>query len=105
MARVGKRPPLRRGKVSPCRPVPEHIPRPPYVGSPTIPEISRDYQMHDSKGIYRMRAACALAAQVLDYAGTLVKVRFLDLHSLQKLTDFVGLSCTIYKVSHLCAYV
>ncbi|XP_022155203.1 methionine aminopeptidase 1B, chloroplastic-like isoform X2 [Momordica charantia] len=73
VARVGKRPPLRRGKVSPCRPVPEHIPRPPYVGSPTIPEISRDYQMHDSKGIYRMRAACALAAQVLDYSGTLVK--------------------------------
>lgn len=76
MAKVRKRPPLKLGEVSPCQPVPEHIPRPPYVGSPNTPEISREYQMHDSKGISRMRAACALAAQVLDYAGTLVKVRF-----------------------------
>jgi methionyl aminopeptidase len=30
--------------------------------------------MHDKEGIVHMRAACELAARVLDYAGTLVKV-------------------------------
>ncbi|KAI4965706.1 hypothetical protein ZWY2020_051088 [Hordeum vulgare] len=53
--KLKKRPPLRRGKVYPQLPVPEHIPRPSYVG------------------ITGMRAACKLAARVLDFAGTLVK--------------------------------
>lgn len=30
--------------------------------------------MHDKESIVHMRAACELAARVLDYAGTLVKV-------------------------------
>lgn len=30
--------------------------------------------MHDNESIVHMRAACELAARVLDYAGTLVKV-------------------------------
>ncbi|KAE8651804.1 methionine aminopeptidase 1B, chloroplastic isoform X1 [Cucumis sativus] len=71
--KVRKRQPLRRGKVSPRLPVPDHIQKPPYVGSSILPEISSEYQMHDSEGIAQMRAACQLAARVLDYAGTLVR--------------------------------
>lgn len=72
-----KRPPLRRGKVSPRLPVPDHIPKPPYVGSNLLPEISSEYQIHDSEGIACMRAACELAARVLDNAGKLVRVSIL----------------------------
>lgn len=73
--KVRKRPPLRRGRVSPRLPVPDHIPKPPYVDTSELPEISSEHQIHDSEGIARMKAACELAARVLDYAGTLVRVR------------------------------
>lgn len=76
MKKVNKRPALSRGKVSPHLPVPDHIPKPPYVDSNILPEIASEYQIHDSEGIARMRAACELAARVLNFAGTLVKVRF-----------------------------
>lgn len=72
--KLRKRPPLRRGKVSGRLPVPDHICRPPYVDSGLLPELSREHQLHDDEGISRMRAACELAACVLDYAGTLVRV-------------------------------
>lgn len=68
-----RRPPLRRGKVSQRLPVPDHILKPPYVDTTFLPELSSGYQMHDSEGIIRMRAACELAARVLDFAGTLVR--------------------------------
>ncbi|XP_021633847.1 methionine aminopeptidase 1B, chloroplastic [Manihot esculenta] len=68
-----KRPPLRRGRVSPRLPVPDHIPKPPYVGSDVLPELSKEHQFHDSEGIARMRAACELAARVLEFAGKLVR--------------------------------
>lgn len=69
-----RRPPLRRGRVSPRLPVPDHIPKPPYSGSNLLPEISSEYQTHDSEGLAHMRAACELAARVLDNAGKLVRV-------------------------------
>ncbi|XP_028201712.1 methionine aminopeptidase 1B, chloroplastic-like isoform X3 [Glycine soja] len=68
-----KRPPLRRGRVSPHLPVPDHIPRPPYVGSDILPEIASEHQIHDSEGIAKMRAAGELAARVLNFAGTMVR--------------------------------
>ncbi|KAJ4960276.1 hypothetical protein NE237_020186 [Protea cynaroides] len=68
-----RRPPLRRGKVSARLPVPDHIPKPPYLSSNLLPELSSEPQIHDSEGIARMKAACELAARVLDYAGTLVR--------------------------------
>ncbi|PSR88247.1 Methionine aminopeptidase [Actinidia chinensis var. chinensis] len=68
-----RRPPLRRGKVSQRLPVPDHILKPPYVGSSLLPELSSEHQIHDSDGVSRMRAACELAARVLDYAGTLIR--------------------------------
>ncbi|GJN36729.1 hypothetical protein PR202_gb25619 [Eleusine coracana subsp. coracana] len=67
------REPLRRGTISPRLMVPDHIPRPPYVGTESLPEVCPDRQMHDSESIGHMRAACKLAARVLQYAGTLVK--------------------------------
>ncbi|KAK7310011.1 hypothetical protein RJT34_07199 [Clitoria ternatea] len=75
VTKVKKRPPLRRGRVSPGLPVPDHIPRPPYVGSNILPEIASEYQIHDSEGIAKMRAACELAARVLNFAGTLVRLK------------------------------
>ncbi|KAK3412158.1 hypothetical protein EUGRSUZ_I00937 [Eucalyptus grandis] len=69
----GKRKRLRPGKISPCRPVPDHILRPPYVGSRQPPGIASGPEVHDEKGIECMRASGKLAAQVLEFAGTLVK--------------------------------
>ncbi|KAJ0634204.1 putative methionyl aminopeptidase [Helianthus annuus] len=68
-----RRTPLRRLKVSPRLPVPDHIQKPPYVSTKVLPEISSEFQIHDEEGIERMRAACHLAAKVLEYAGTLVR--------------------------------
>lgn len=74
---------MRRLKVSPRLPVPDHIPKPPYVSSKLLPEIASEFQIHDEEGIARMRAACELAARVLQHAGTLVRVRTsIDLQSL-----------------------
>ncbi|KVH92554.1 Peptidase M24A, methionine aminopeptidase, subfamily 1 [Cynara cardunculus var. scolymus] len=69
----GTRKPLRPGKLSPRRPVPDHILKPPYVASKKPPGIASGPEVHDEKGIEYMRAAGRLAAQVLQYAGTLVK--------------------------------
>ncbi|CAK8537154.1 unnamed protein product [Lathyrus sativus] len=68
-----KRPPLRCGEVSPPLSVPDHIPKPPYVASNILPEIASEHQIPDSQGIAKMRAACELAARVLNFAGTLVR--------------------------------
>ncbi|XP_039035393.1 methionine aminopeptidase 1D, chloroplastic/mitochondrial-like [Hibiscus syriacus] len=68
-----KRKRLRPGKLSPCRPVPYHIKKSPYVKSRMAPGIASGPEVHDLKGIEHMRASGRLAAQVLSYAGTLVK--------------------------------
>lgn len=70
---TSKRKRLRPGKVSPPRPVPAHIERPPYVNSQKPPGIASGPEVHDENGIECMRASGRLAAQVLEYAGTLVK--------------------------------
>ncbi|XP_020146946.1 methionine aminopeptidase 1B, chloroplastic isoform X2 [Aegilops tauschii subsp. strangulata] len=70
---VKGREPLRRGTVSPRLPVPEHIRRPPYDGTDHLPDVNPGRQMHDRESIVHMRAACELAARVLQYAGTMVK--------------------------------
>ncbi|XP_021714623.1 methionine aminopeptidase 1D, chloroplastic/mitochondrial-like [Chenopodium quinoa] len=68
-----ERKPLRPGKVSPPRPVPSHMKRPPYVKTGSPPGIASGPEVHDERGIECMRASGRLAAQVLEYAGTLVK--------------------------------
>ncbi|XP_015695456.1 methionine aminopeptidase 1B, chloroplastic-like isoform X1 [Oryza brachyantha] len=67
------REPLRRGTVSQRLPVPDRIPLPPYAGTDRLPDVSPDRQLHDREGIARMRAACELAARVLEHAGALVE--------------------------------
>ena len=69
-----KRKPLRPGKLSPPRLVPKHISRPPYVKSKMPPGLAAGPEVHDEQGIECMRASGKLAAKVLQYAGTLVKV-------------------------------
>jgi methionyl aminopeptidase len=69
---VGKRAPLKPGLLSPPRPVPAHIPRPPYADTGALPDWDSTPQFHDAAGLEKMRAACKLAAQVLDHAGSLV---------------------------------
>nr|GEV96468.1 RNA-directed DNA polymerase, eukaryota [Tanacetum cinerariifolium] len=69
----GTRKHLRPGKLSPRRSVPDQILKPPYVGSKKPPGIASGPEVHDEKGIEYMRASGRLAAQVLQYAGTLVK--------------------------------
>ncbi|KAL6912087.1 hypothetical protein ACP4OV_000892 [Aristida adscensionis] len=64
---------LRPGKVSPRLSVPNHIQRPPYVNSSQRPGLNSGPEIHDEKGIQCMRASGKLAAQVLKFAGTLVK--------------------------------
>lgn len=66
--------PLRPHPVSSRLEVPSHIPRPPYVGAPEGTQTyDESEQSHDAAGIAAMRAAGALAARVLDFAGTLAK--------------------------------
>ncbi|CAN6907785.1 unnamed protein product [Brassica oleracea] len=72
-SKVKRNPPLRRGRVSPRLLVPDHIPKPPYAESGVLPDISPDFQIPSPDGLVKMRAACELAARVLNFAGTLVK--------------------------------
>lgn len=64
---------LRPGIVSPRREVPKDIQRPPYVESKVPAGLVSGPEVHDKKGIECMRASGRLAAQVLQYAGSLVK--------------------------------
>uniref|UniRef100_A0A0D9VLC8 Methionine aminopeptidase n=1 Tax=Leersia perrieri TaxID=77586 RepID=A0A0D9VLC8_9ORYZ len=64
---------LRPGKLSPRLSVPNHIQRPPYVNARQRPGLNNGPEIHDERGIECMRASGKLAAQVLKFAGTLVK--------------------------------
>ncbi|KAJ3695877.1 hypothetical protein LUZ60_001254 [Juncus effusus] len=64
---------LKPGKISPRLKVPNHIMKPPYLKSTQPPRVSDGLELHDEKGIESMRASGKLAAQVLQFAGTLVK--------------------------------
>ncbi len=63
--------PLAPGAVSPMRPVPPHIPRPPYVGKAKAP-AHRGGDVQDAETIERMRIAGRLAAQALAEVGDAV---------------------------------
>ena len=67
------RPRLTKGKVSAKQHVPPGIPKPPYADSGFLPDLSERPQVHDAEGIEKMRAAGLLAAQVLDFAESIVK--------------------------------
>ena len=65
---------------------------PPYVNSRQRPGVTNGPEIHDENGIECMRASGKLAAQVLKFAGTLVKVIVL----LQKL------DCSFQSENHYC---
>ena len=67
------RPRLTKGKVSAKQHVPDSILKPPYADSGFLPDMNERPQIHDAEGIEKMRAAGLLAAQVLDYAETIIK--------------------------------
>ncbi|PON97635.1 hypothetical protein TorRG33x02_065450 [Trema orientale] len=74
-------PSLGHRRISSRLPMPDHIPKSPYMGSSLLPEIAKKHQIHDAESITLMRAAAELAARVLDYAGTLVRTIMLpNLH-------------------------
>jgi methionyl aminopeptidase len=64
------------GQLSPLRPVPPHILRPPYAQPGANGNPGRgdgEPQVHDAESLPRMRAACQAAAEILVAAGELVK--------------------------------
>eukprot|EP00878_Enallax_costatus_P022614 GHUV01024007.1.p1 GENE.GHUV01024007.1~~GHUV01024007.1.p1 ORF type:complete len:291 (+),score=70.52 GHUV01024007.1:617-1489(+) len=67
------RAPLQPMQISPMRPVPASIPRPPYADRGLLPDLDNRPQVHNAEGLKKMRAACKLAAEVLAQAGSLVK--------------------------------
>ncbi|KAL0928699.1 hypothetical protein M5K25_000613 [Dendrobium thyrsiflorum] len=71
--KVRKWPSLKHVKISRPPFVPYDIPKPYYVGSNQLPELSSEYQIHDDEGIAQIRATCDRAAHVLDFAGIMVK--------------------------------
>jgi methionyl aminopeptidase len=60
--------PVVPGTISPRRPVPDHIPRPEYVGRPA-PERFTGSEVKDADTIERMRIAGRIAAQALQEVG------------------------------------
>jgi methionyl aminopeptidase len=64
--------PIRPGRVSPSRPVPAAIGRPPYVANGGQPSGRVLAPVHDADAIERLRAAGAAAKRVLDTVGAAV---------------------------------
>jgi methionyl aminopeptidase len=62
--RALRRPAVETGRVSPARPVPEHITPPDYVNGGQV-RTGRGLQIHDAGGVARMRRAGQVAAEVL----------------------------------------
>jgi hypothetical protein len=66
------------GRISPVRPVPDHIKKPEYAtiagGRVKAVAVEGPFEIKGAKSIEAMRASCALARKILDFAGTLVKV-------------------------------
>ncbi|KAG9417046.1 Methionine aminopeptidase 1D, chloroplastic/mitochondrial [Aphanomyces cochlioides] len=69
-----KRVPIQKGVVSPSLQVPAHIPRPPYVASGEMPPFPPYIPILDNDDQLRLKDACALARDIVQFAGTLVEV-------------------------------
>ncbi|HEX2052525.1 MAG TPA: type I methionyl aminopeptidase [Actinomycetota bacterium] len=70
--RAMRRPQVRPGRVSPMLDVPSEIDRPPYaLGS--LPVSSTSFQLHSGESLDRLRAACRVAAEVLETVGEHVR--------------------------------
>lgn len=67
------RPAVAKGCVTAMRTVPPYIARPPYAATGQPPARAPEAQVHGLAGRDAMRRACAVAAEMLEYAGTLVR--------------------------------
>ncbi|ETV88527.1 methionine aminopeptidase, type I [Aphanomyces astaci] len=65
---------VQKGLVSPGLLVPAHIPRPPYTTSAEMPPFPPYIPILDTDEQQRLREACALARDIVQFAGTLVEV-------------------------------
>lgn len=54
--------------------MPSHIKLPPYAQTGKVPDSKPYVVVHDKDSILRMKESCALAGDVLNYAGSLVSV-------------------------------
>jgi len=62
------------------RKVPSHIVRPSYSESGFVADSSNVREKYVGKALHAIRRACALAARMRAYAGSLVKVRAFACH-------------------------
>lgn len=74
----------RPGKVSPIRPVPSQIKKPPYAANlnytpPEFGSLFENIRIHNQESIQKMRESCKLARKILDYCGKLIKVMLVRL--------------------------
>lgn len=63
------RPPVRPGRVSPARPVPDSVTAPPYVATGGIPSSRALRPLVHPEAVARLRAAGRAARRVLDHVG------------------------------------
>ena len=62
-------PPIRPGRLSPARPVPQRIARPSYIANDGEPSGRTLVPLTDDDAVARLRRACAAARRVLDRVG------------------------------------
>jgi methionyl aminopeptidase len=74
LRRFATRAPIKPGAVSPIRSIPAHIPRPPYASSGEMPPFPTFIPILDKDQQLRLRDSCALACDILQFAGTQVEV-------------------------------
>jgi methionyl aminopeptidase len=72
-ASTGKRAPVRPGVVSPPLPVPAAIPRPHYAAKGGMSPLHRFIPILDAAEQHKLRAACALARDILEFARPLAQ--------------------------------
>lgn len=79
------------GVISPIREVPDHIPKPEYTKDGWVSSAPKTFEtalmapivILSPEEINLMRDSCKLAREILDYAGSLVRVRFSPLRLFQ----------------------
>lgn len=72
--RFASRAPVRPGVQTPVRSVPEHIQRPPYAATGAMSELKPFIPVLDAEQQLKLRAACALAGDIRDFARPLCVV-------------------------------
>ncbi|KAK8803835.1 hypothetical protein WA158_001529 [Blastocystis sp. Blastoise] len=61
------------GNVSPRNAVPDNIIKPSYYFDGSVPENNPPMQIHDAEGIKKMKKACRITKQAMDFVDTLIQ--------------------------------